>query len=64
MTSSEVGEHLGKYICTGVRELHFNNIGIKSSGFLEAREQLTEGVKLAFINIRSADIHDMCKRVK
>ncbi|WOG85922.1 hypothetical protein DCAR_0105115 [Daucus carota subsp. sativus] len=49
---SEVGVQLGKFICTGIKELHFHDIGINSSGFLKAQEQITEGVKLVFINIR------------
>ncbi|KAF1002434.1 hypothetical protein AG4045_001734 [Apium graveolens] len=49
---SEVGVQLGKFICTGIKELQFHDIGINSSGFLEAQEQITGGVKLVFINIR------------
>ncbi|KAK1353008.1 NACHT, LRR and PYD domains-containing protein 14 [Heracleum sosnowskyi] len=49
---SEVGVQLGKFICTGIKELHFHDIGINSSGFVEAQEQITGGVKLVFINIR------------
>lgn len=59
VTSSEVGVQLGKFICTGIKELHFHDIGINSSGFVEAQEQITGGVKLVFINIRSTDTHDI-----
>lgn len=64
MPSSEVGVHLGKFICTGIKELYIHDIGINSSGFVEAQEQITEGVQLVCINIRSIDIHDIYKRVK
>ena len=59
VTSSEVGVQLGKFICTGIKELHFHDIGINSSGFLKAQEQITEGVKLVFINIRYTDSLDV-----
>ncbi|KAK1381087.1 hypothetical protein POM88_027831 [Heracleum sosnowskyi] len=49
---SEVGVQLGKFICTGIKELHFHDIGINSSCFVEAQEQITGEVKLVFINIR------------
>ncbi|CAK9158513.1 unnamed protein product [Ilex paraguariensis] len=47
----KVGAPLGKYLCTGIRSLNIEDIGLCSSGFLEAQEELMEELKLVYINI-------------
>ncbi|KAK3032181.1 hypothetical protein RJ639_035006, partial [Escallonia herrerae] len=48
---SKVGSHLGKFLCTGIRALNVEGIGLGSSGFLEAQEEITEELNLVSINI-------------
>ncbi|KAK2986373.1 hypothetical protein RJ640_026637 [Escallonia rubra] len=48
---SKVGRHLGKFLCTGIRALNVEGIGLGSSGFLEAQQEIMEELNLVSINI-------------
>ncbi|KAI3461017.1 hypothetical protein Pfo_017680 [Paulownia fortunei] len=48
---SNIGAPLGKFLCTGICFLDFEDIGLGSSGFLEAVEEISEELKIAYINI-------------
>lgn len=47
-----MGVHLGKFLYTGINALDIEDIGLGSSGFLKAQENITEGLNLVSINIR------------
>ncbi|KZV23665.1 hypothetical protein F511_06995 [Dorcoceras hygrometricum] len=48
---SKIGALLGKFMCTGVRGLNFEDVGLGSSGFLLALEEINEELKLVYMNI-------------
>lgn len=52
LSSSKVGVPLGKFLCTGVQSLDVEDIGLGSSGFLDACKEIVEELKLVSINIR------------
>jgi len=47
----KVGAPLGKFLCTGVRSLNVEDIGLGSSGFLDVSKEIVEELKLVSINI-------------
>lgn len=48
---SEIGAPLGKFLCTGIYALDVEDIGLGSSGFLEAVKEISDELKIAYINI-------------
>ncbi|KAK4408194.1 hypothetical protein Sango_0400400 [Sesamum angolense] len=48
---SEIGAPFGKFLCTGVRAVDVEDIGLGSSGFLEALREISTELKIAYINI-------------
>ncbi|CAH9081067.1 unnamed protein product [Cuscuta europaea] len=48
---SDIGESIGKFICTGILALDIDDVGLGSSGFSKAREHIVEDSKLLCINI-------------
>ncbi|KAL0390861.1 UNVERIFIED_CONTAM: hypothetical protein Scaly_0443200 [Sesamum calycinum] len=48
---SEIGAPFGKFLCTGVRAVDVEDIGLGSSGFLEALREISMELKIAYINI-------------
>lgn len=50
---SKIGAPLGRYLCTGVSSLDVEDIGLGSSGFQQAVKEMSEELKIAYINIRS-----------
>lgn len=48
---SKMGRPLGKFMCTGIRALDIEDIGLHSSGFLEALEEIKMEMQLVYINI-------------
>ncbi|KAL6563791.1 hypothetical protein OROGR_002750 [Orobanche gracilis] len=49
---SKIGSTLGRFLCTGICSLDVEDIGLGSSGFLEAGDQISKELKIAYINIR------------
>ncbi|KAM7501543.1 hypothetical protein LguiB_000447 [Lonicera macranthoides] len=47
----KVGVPMGKFLCTGVRSLDVEDIGLGSSGLLDACKEIVEELKLVSINI-------------
>lgn len=48
---SKIGAPLGRYLCTGVSSLDVEDIGLGSSGFQQAVKEMSEELKIAYINI-------------
>ncbi|KAL2556891.1 RNI-like superfamily protein [Forsythia ovata] len=48
---SKMGRPLGKFMCTGIRALNIEDIGLRSSGFLEVLQEIKKEMKLVYINI-------------
>ncbi|KAG6429073.1 hypothetical protein SASPL_107112 [Salvia splendens] len=51
MLGSKIGAPLGKFLCTGVLSLDAEDIGLGSSGFLQAAKEISVELKIAYINI-------------
>ncbi|KAL1550087.1 hypothetical protein AAHA92_18100 [Salvia divinorum] len=51
MLGSKIGAPLGKFLCTGISSLDVEDIGLGSSGFLQAAKEISEELKIAYINI-------------
>lgn len=47
-----MGRPFGKFMCTGIRALDIEDIGLHSSGFLEALKEIKMEMPLVYINIR------------
>ncbi|GFP91072.1 hypothetical protein PHJA_001251200, partial [Phtheirospermum japonicum] len=48
---SKIGASLGKILCTGICSLDVEDIGLGSSGLLEAGEKIFKELKIAYLNI-------------
>ncbi|KAL3620544.1 hypothetical protein CASFOL_035456 [Castilleja foliolosa] len=48
---SKIGTSLGKFLCTGICSLDVEDIGLGSSGFMEAGKKISKELKIAYINI-------------
>nr|GLL33240.1 uncharacterized protein LOC109182724 [Ipomoea trifida] len=48
---SEIGASIGKFLCKGILSLDIDDIGLGSSGFLKAQEEIVEDLKIICINI-------------
>ncbi|GER41150.1 leucine-rich repeat family protein [Striga asiatica] len=48
---SKIGASLGKFLCTGICSLDVEDIGLGSSGFLEAGRNIARELKIVYINI-------------
>ncbi|XP_057782183.1 uncharacterized protein LOC131000335 [Salvia miltiorrhiza] len=51
MLGSKIGGPLGKFLCTGILSLDAEDIGLGPSGFLQAVKEISEELKIAYINI-------------
>ncbi|XP_042053715.1 uncharacterized protein LOC121798661 isoform X5 [Salvia splendens] len=51
MLGSKIGAPLGKFLCTGVVSIDAEDIGLGSSGFLQAAKEISVELKIAYINI-------------
>lgn len=48
---SKIGTHLGLYLCKGIQTLNIQDIGLGSSGFQGAQEEIKGELMLTYINI-------------
>lgn len=48
---SKIGTHLGLYLCKGIQTLNIQDIGLGSSGFQGAQEEIKGKLMLTYINI-------------
>ncbi|XP_051120794.1 uncharacterized protein LOC127244348 isoform X2 [Andrographis paniculata] len=48
---SKFGAPMGKFLCTGIRALDVEDIGLGSFGFGQALEEITNDLKITYINI-------------
>ncbi|CAA0825735.1 RNI-like superfamily protein [Striga hermonthica] len=48
---SKIGASLGKFLCTGICSLDVEDVGLGSSGFLEAGRNIARELKIVYINI-------------
>ncbi|KAG8370858.1 hypothetical protein BUALT_Bualt13G0027100 [Buddleja alternifolia] len=48
---SQIGGPLGKFLCSGIFALDVEDVGLGSSGFMEALKEIPKDLKLKYINI-------------